>query len=551
MAATSEAYSGVVRPVRATSLSTGILTAFTFFLIVLSALPLLITDSPPVFDYPNHLARVHILAHLDEVPAFAANFTLDSLFLPNVLADLILLALEPFLGIELAGKVLLLLLVTLTVSGTVALGTAAAGRRTVWPLLVAALVWNEVMVWGFLNYVLGVGLLLWALAAWLHLDRVSRTGQLASGVVFGLLLFLAHMVAFGLFAVAIAVLELARAWTRRQEGLAPVMRRLVVSALIFVPALALFWISSPASGLPMEFRFAFTAWQKFSPFTRLLSTGNTVLDVATLALVVATICILLSSRRVKLHPGLGLVALAFVVMVLTLPYSAMGSYFLDSRIAPAAVILLTAALIPARPSPRLAAAFCLALVAVVGTRGVVMARDWAPQDQRIAAIKQTLQQLPSGAILVPAEAAPFELGDWTTTRRTNPAHEHTATYAAIHRDAVVVNLFARKGQNPLIFTPAESALLAVAGNPIARAGTDEELVGFLERVNEAARSMKDRPRVGVPGIYVIVFHRGCGTLPKGLPVQTVACESDHMLMRMLPAKPENEDYDAVAEGSSS
>ena len=236
-----------------------------FVLIGLAALPLLMADTPPIFDYPSHLARVHILAHLDAVPAFASNFTADSLLLPNVLSDLVLLALAPALGIELAGKVLLGLLLVLTVTGTLALGSAATGRPSVWPLLAAALAWNEVMLWGFLNYLLGVGLLLWGLAAWLHLGRLSRGGQLAAGAAFAVVLLLAHMVAFGLFAVGIAALELGHAWTARLRALRSAARRLAASAAIFVPALALYLAASPANGLPLELRFDFTAWQKLSP----------------------------------------------------------------------------------------------------------------------------------------------------------------------------------------------------------------------------------------------------------------------------------------------
>lgn len=499
-----------------------------FVLIGLAALPLLMADTPPIFDYPSHLARVHILAHLDAVPAFASNFTADSLLLPNVLSDLVLLALAPALGIELAGKVLLGLLLVLTVTGTLALGSAATGRPSVWPLLAAALAWNEVMLWGFLNYMLGVGLLLWGLAAWLYLGRRSRGGQLAAGAAFAVVLLLAHMVAFGLFAVGIAALELGHAWTARLRALRSAARRLAASAAIFVPALALYLAASPANGLPLELRFDFTAWQKLSPFTRLLSTGNTVLDTTTLVAACVAILVLLASRRVTLHRGLAGLAAIYTLLVLTLPYSAMGSYFLDSRIALPAALLLAAALAPARPAPRSALIFALGLVLAVGARGALMAQDWARQDRGFAAVRQSLEELPAGAILVPAEAAPFELGDWFTTRHVRPAHEHTAAYAALQRNSVVVNIFAREGQNPLIFTPADRALLDLAVNPIARVGTADRLASLVDRVDAVTR------RSDATDVYIIVFNRGCAGWPDGLPVHAVACGADHALMRLLP-----------------
>ncbi|UEM24669.1 hypothetical protein JL100_031165 (plasmid) [Skermanella mucosa] len=531
---------GIFRP------TGGALAMFAFVLIALAALPLLVTDTPPIFDYPSHLARVHILAHLDRVPAFSANFTADSLLLPNVLSDLVLLALVPVLGIEPAGKVLLCLLLVLTVTGTLALSSAATGRPSVWPLLAAALVWNEVMLWGFLNYMLGVGLLLWGLAAWLYLGRLSRVGQLAAGAVFALVLLLAHMVAFGLFAVGIAALELGHVWKGRPRAVRPAARRLAASAGIFVPALALYLAASPANGLPLDLRFDFTAWQKLSPFTRLLSTGNTILDTATLAAACAAILVLLASRRVTLHRGLGGVAAIYALMVMTLPYSAMGSFFLDSRIALPAALLLVAALAPARPAPRMAVIFALGLVLVVGGRGALMAQDWVRQDRGFSAVRQSLDRLPPGAILVPAEAAPFELGDWFTTRSVHPAHEHTAAYAALQRNSVVVNIFAREGQNPLVFTPADEALLDLAVNPVARAETAEQLTALVDRVDGVMK------RSGATRIYIIAFNRGCAGWPDGLPVDAVDCGAGHALMRLLSPEerePGTEEIETVRSSS--
>lgn len=518
-------------------------------LTILAALPILLVETPPIFDYPNHLARVHILANLDRVPAFAAHFSADTLLLPNVLADMILLALEPLAGVEAAGKVLVLLLLALTVGGALALGAAAFGRLSPWPLLAAALAWNEVLMWGFLNYALGIALLLWGLAAWLRFERTSRPWQLASAALFGLLLFLAHMVAFGLFAVAVAVVELARAWRHRRDGVGRNARRLALSAAVFLPALALFLAVSPASGLPLDIRFIFTAWQKLSPFTRLLSTSNTGLDVATLAAITLAVAGLLASRRVRLHGPLALVALVFALMVLTLPYTAMGSYFLDMRVAIAAALVLVAALVPARPSRRLAGAVLAGLVVLVGVRSAAMAQDWMDQDRAYAAVRATLERLPRGAILIPAEAVPFELGDWTTTRRFRPAHEHTASVAVIARDAVVPNVFARKGQNPLVFTPAADSLQAVALNPVARVGTPPLLRRFIREVDDAVRDIHAMPGAAGTGVYVILFNRGCGEWPRGLPAAPVACEADHALMRMLPPKPDADE--GILVGSSS
>src|SRR4051794_37131120 len=57
--------------------------------LMLACLPVLVTALPPLGDYPNHLARAHILAHWQENKLFQQVFELDSLLLPNVLTDIL------------------------------------------------------------------------------------------------------------------------------------------------------------------------------------------------------------------------------------------------------------------------------------------------------------------------------------------------------------------------------------------------------------------------------------------------------------------------------
>ena len=59
----------------------------------------------------------------------------------------------------------------LIAGGTVWLNRAATGRWRLWPLLAFLLLYNRIFLWGFLNYLFGIGLALVAAAAWLSLER--------------------------------------------------------------------------------------------------------------------------------------------------------------------------------------------------------------------------------------------------------------------------------------------------------------------------------------------------------------------------------------------
>jgi hypothetical protein len=138
----------------------------------------------------------------------------------------------------------------------------------------------------------------------------------------------------------------------------------------------------------------------------------------------------------------------------------------------------------------------------------------------------------------------FELCDWTTTRRVKPSHEHTTHYATIRRDALVLNVFARRGQNPLIFSPSLDALHRVAQNPVPRvfAAADAhrliEAVGGLAEVQHAARPP-------IQGVFIIGYHVPCDIWPENRSLSLVHCDPTFSLVRVLGRPASQEDEEAT------
>ena len=83
--------------------------AFWLALFALSAsslvFPFLFVTEPPLLDYPNHLARTFILAHLND-PAFhfSEHYRADWKPYPFILWDVLMVALQQILPVESAGK---------------------------------------------------------------------------------------------------------------------------------------------------------------------------------------------------------------------------------------------------------------------------------------------------------------------------------------------------------------------------------------------------------------------------------------------------------------
>jgi len=496
---------------------------------VLLALPVLMVTYPPIFDYPNHLARAHIIATLDSSAIFQAHFQHSSFLIPNVLADLVVLALMPVMGVMAAGKALLLLSFALTLSGAYALNRVLTGRFSPWPLMIGAVLYNEGFFWGFLNYNLGLGLMLWGLAAWVALERRPAATRLACGTAFAFVIFLAHLVAFGLYAVAVAVMELRWLWVDRPDWRAALVR-LGVGAGQFVAPLAVFVFLSPSGNLPFFALFDFSVWGKIMPFARVLSSGNPILDFATLAAIGAAILVALLGGLAVVHPAMALVAASFLALVLTLPFSMMGSYFLDSRIIVAVAMAFLTGLAPRRGLPT--AWVAVVVLAIIGGRTQGLLDDWRLQDMDYQDVVRTLDQVPEGSVIVTAVGHPFELGDWVATRRIKPSHEHTTLYATIRRSVLVPNIFARPGQNPLAFDSALDELNRTARNPVARVFHPGDARWMVDQALPLADT-RESIEPAIPAVYVIGYHVPCQWWPVDMPVRIAACTTSYSLVEII------------------
>src|SRR6185312_4403226 len=101
--------------------------------------------------------------------------------LPDLAADLLAPPLIRLgVPLPLAGKAFLVLSFALIAGGTVWLNRIVTARWRWWPLLGFLLLYNRSFLWGFINYLFGLGLALCGLALWLTLERRPRTRLLLS-----------------------------------------------------------------------------------------------------------------------------------------------------------------------------------------------------------------------------------------------------------------------------------------------------------------------------------------------------------------------------------
>ncbi len=215
---------------------------------LVAAAPLALSEFPPLYDYFHWLYAGHLVTGLlfgvQHGPAVATAYTILPVPVPNLAAPLGIGLLGGVFSRELSGSLFLALCVVVAAWGFGYLVRTVQGRPTAAEWLGWPWAYGYFLAKGYLSYLLGVGLACIAIAV-LHRSTAGATrapSRRALGVLalLGVGLYLAHMMAWAVFALACGVYGLA---LLRRGG----WRGTVLLAAAQVPALGLFgwYLASP------------------------------------------------------------------------------------------------------------------------------------------------------------------------------------------------------------------------------------------------------------------------------------------------------------------
>jgi hypothetical protein len=172
--------------------------------------PIWIVAFPPLLDYPNHLARSFVLAHLNR-PGFSFSqfYRSDWGLYPYLGIDAVLAVLGRILPIEAAGRVYLslcLLALPLAAWFFVRQAHPEEDPRALWsPLWALLIAYNVFFLEGFLNFDLSIAVGFVALGLWLRwLDLRVIARWIVALVVFTALYF-THLLGFVITGMIVAV----------------------------------------------------------------------------------------------------------------------------------------------------------------------------------------------------------------------------------------------------------------------------------------------------------------------------------------------------------
>jgi hypothetical protein len=344
------------------------------------------------------------------------------------------------LPVELAGKLFISMIFLLVASGPLAVHYALHRRLSAWPWLSFFFLYNPSLLWGWLNYLFGLGVALWLFAAWLVLrERPLRWLVAPTGA---LLLFFCHLLDFGVYMVVVATYELGLMFTRGKGAKKLGVAALDVLSQGLVPAI-LFFSASPTAGEGTLISLS-NLDEKISQLRYVFANYVAFLDFKlTFLPLTAAVVVGLATRTVILERRM---LVPFTTLLLI--YAVLPNILLTSAGGYPRFTIVLALFFIVTCDLRLSAAWIkysliVALVSLLLAREWVLWQHWRSMANEWSEIRAALQTMPAGSRLLvkPKGGALSPEGGaylW-----------HVPCFAIIDRNAFVSSVFASPRQQPL------------------------------------------------------------------------------------------------------
>ena len=421
--------------------------------------PLTLTDMPPMLDYPNHMARLSVLAALPDDPVLARFYEPHWRIIPNLALDLIVPPLARIWSIHAVGRVTAGVILLLPLLGAVAYRRALTGRWSYWPLGAALFAYNAGFLRGYLNFIASVGLALLLAAVWVAWRERRPVLTTAVAAVGATLLFFCHLAGLAFFAVLAAAHDIAHIAAVIQGRAAGTpwrafAARLAAGVLVFALPAFLYMLSD-LHGMtdPAEFRsFASKAGAAMFPAKNYVWP----LDLAA-AIAAAAVFVVCLARRwcvVPLEAGLALSVLA--VLFLALPHGLKGTFDVDTRFVTMIALFAPAVLVPAAIRPAIARAIGAACLLLFLARMAVILIAWSNWTGELAAFRAVIAPVqPGDVVLTVRFFDPVDRSPWAPIRTARMVSETSASDA--HLPALL--LLERRAWWPFLFdNPAQQPI---------------------------------------------------------------------------------------------
>jgi hypothetical protein len=360
-----------------------------------ATVPLWFVRLPPLIDLLGHMGRYHVQLNLAANPLLRANWDYHWRLVGNLGCDLLMEGLGRTFGVERGAVILAAFIPALMIFAMARLARGAHGHvpATAWAAFPFAM--SYCWQYGLVNYWLGVALALLAASAFgpRSVAQPRGAGRLRSLVLLAgtsLMLWVAHVYGWALFAILIAARRAGAMPVRRWPALVPDLLPLAAPVALMV---ALGYGQPKAETL---------AWGQFGyKALALLWTLRDQwqwLDLGSLIAATLLICVGFRSKSFAVDRGLALASLGVFVALMVLPYQLLGSAYADARLWPVVYIVALLAIRPAETANAgLSGALAASAALVFAVRIAATTIGFQSYDQAFARHLAAFDTVPRGA----------------------------------------------------------------------------------------------------------------------------------------------------------
>ncbi len=448
--------------------------ACCLILCLLLLTPLLLTDVPPLLDYPNHLARLTVLAANGSDPVLARFYTPRWDIIPDLAIDVLGPLLLWVLPVHVAGRIVLGVAILLPVLGTLAYSRTVLGRRTLWPLACGLVAYNGALLQAFLNFSVAIGVALLLAAGWLRWREAEPLRALLMAIPGAVVLFFCHLMGLLFFALLIAAHDLVHLWRLHRYPRA-MLRSAGMRLLCAVPVFALpvtLYAVSDLNGMAGDIEylsFGAKAAQLLTPFANYWLP----LDIGTGVLIAGGLVAGAAAAQLWMPPraaiALGLLGLLYLVV----PFGFKGTFALDTRFVVLAGFLLFGGMMPVALPPRTKQAVTIGIVGLFVVRMAVLGGVWWTHNADLADFRAIAASVRPGETVFVTTVTPEEAPDYwnrgpLARRMSNGLRTdaHLPALLVIEHRAWWPFIFDNPSQQPLeTREPYRSLAIRVGGMP--------------------------------------------------------------------------------------
>jgi len=420
--------------------------------IAIAAVPLFSVLVPPMGDYPNHLARLHILARIGQSPALQRLYEVHWQVAPYVGMDALGVALARLMPIYTVGRLLVLLVMALFLFGAVLLHRAFFGRISGWPLLAGLFLYSYPLHVGLVPYLLAAALAVIGYAVWVQAARWPAAVRIAATASAATAVYFCHYYGVVVLGICIAGHEVA-CWWAAGRSRHDLLHRIAQMGLAFLPPAALVMaVTGEAAGGATHYDPWLLHLQGMVSAT--LFPGSRF-DMAILVFAIGAIAAGLATRRLEVARPVWLPVIVMMGLTLVLPGAPFGLWGMQFRFPVVAAVVLAAAIRPRAwgwPEQVAAGLAGLLFLGHVGT----IAASWRSSDVQYRELRAALAAIPVGARLLPVRV--IEGLDRKVPRGPLFGWVHMPALAVIERDAFLPNLH----KQPMMTVQATPATIRIS-----------------------------------------------------------------------------------------